>query len=510
VRCVLWLILAVIAGGIIGERMALGKAPNIVFVLADDLGYGDIQCLNPAHGKIATPHADRLAAQGMVFSDAHSGSAVCTPTRYGILTGRYAWRTRLQSGVLGPYDPPLIVADRLTVPKLLARSGYQTACIGKWHLGWNWPREGEKVLLDRPIGAGPTTRGFHYYFGTDVPNYPPYGFIENDRLTASPTAWFAGDARMVVGNPGAMVPGWQFDRILPMITAQAVQYVADRAADQKPFFLYFALTSPHEPIAPSAKFRGKSGINPVGDFVMETDWALGQVLVALDEHGLAQDTLVIFAADNGHSTYTGLPALLKAGHWPSQRFRGYKSDIWEGGHRVPLLVRWPGVVKAGARCESLVCLTDLMATCAELLGRALPDDAGEDSVSLLPALKGSHDSPRHEAVVHHSAGGRFSLRQGNWKLELCPGSGNQYSPPASRPSDAEAIRLGLPSVQLYDMSQDDVETVNVAPQHPEVVQRLTTLLERYVNDGRSTPGAPQKNDVPVDIRKPEATVAPGG
>jgi arylsulfatase A-like enzyme len=502
-------ILAAVAAGVMG-RPAAGKAPNIVFVLADDLGYGDIRCLNPAHGKIATPHADRLAGQGMVFTDAHSGSAICTPTRYGILTGRYAWRTRLQAGVLGPYDPPLIAADRLTVPKLLAANGYQTACIGKWHLGWNWPRRGEKVLFDRPVADGPTTRGFQYYFGTDVPNYPPFGFLRNDRLVAQPTAWFAGDRTMYLSYAGPIVPGWQFDEILPKLTHRAVRYIAERATDKKPFFLYFALTSPHEPIAPSAAFRGRSGINPVADFVMETDWALGQVLAALDEHGLAENTLVIFTADNGHGTYTGLERLLEAGHWPSQRFRGYKADIWEGGHRIPFLARWPGVVKAGASCDQLICLTDLLATCAELAGAKLPDNAGEDSLSLLAALKGAAGGPRHEAVVHHSAGGRFSLRQGKWKLELCPGSGNDTGRPTSYPSDSVAAKLGLPAIQLYDMSRDDIERVNVEAKHPEVVRRLTALLERHVNLGRSTPGAPQKNDVMVNIRKPEVEVAPGG
>ena len=278
----LMLIFAIGAVSFMGKPAA-GKAPNIVFILADDLGYGDVHCLNPAHGKIATPQMDRLATQGMVFTDAHSGSSVCTPTRYGILTGRYAWRTRLQSFVLRPYDPPLIAADRLTVPKLLASRGYQTACIGKWHLGWNWPRDGQKVLFDHPIADGPTTRGFGYYFGTDVPNYPPYGFIKNDRLVAQPTDWFKGDRKMVLGTPGPIVPGWKFDQILPRLTEQAVQYISERAADKKPFFLYFALTSPHEPIAPSAAFRGKSGISPLADFIMETDWALGQVLAALAE-----------------------------------------------------------------------------------------------------------------------------------------------------------------------------------------------------------------------------------
>jgi arylsulfatase A len=469
--------------------------PNIVYLLADDLGYGDIQCLNLEHGKIATPHVDRLASQGMVFTDAHSGSSVCSPTRYGILTGRYAWRTRLQSGVLWPYNPPLIASGRLTVPALLAQHGYHTACIGKWHLGWSWPKEAGQVVFDRPIADGPTARGFHDYFGVDLPNFPPYCFIDKDRTVGMPTA--QKTTKDLDGEPGPMLPDWRFDEILPKLTEKAVEYIGRRAADPKPFFLYFSLTSPHEPIAPSARFRGKSGISPVADFIMETDWAVGQVAAALDKHGLAENTLLIFAADNGHCSYTPLKPLLDAGHRPSQRLRGYKADIWEGGHRVPFIARWPGQVQAAAQCDQLICLTDLLASCAELLGTRLPDNAGEDSVSILPALRGTAAGPLREAVVHHSWDGRFSVRQGQWKLILCPGAGGF----GSKPSDAEAVTMGLPPVQLYDMSQDDRETTNVQGQHPEIVERLTALLDRYVADGRSTPGAAQNNDVAVDIRK---------
>jgi arylsulfatase A len=470
------------------------KRPNVVYILADDLGYGDIRRLNPEHGKIATPHVDRLASEGMVFTDAHSGSSVCTPSRYGILTGRYAWRTRLQSGVLWPYNAPLIAPGRLTVPALLQQHGYHTACIGKWHLGWNWPRKGGQIVFDRPIADGPTARGFHDYFGVDVPNFPPYCFIDKDRMAGNPTG--RKTTQNLDGLPGPMLPGWQFDAILPKLTAKAVDCIGQRAADKRPFFLYFALTSPHEPIAPSARFRGKSGISPLADFIMETDWVVGQVLEALDKHGLAKNTLVIFTSDNGHAPYTGLKALLDAGHWPSQRLRGYKSDIWEGGHRIPFIVRWPGTTKAGATCHQLICLSDLMATCAEVLGTSLPENAGEDSASILSALRGAAVGPLHEAVVHHSWDGRFSLRQGKWKLELCSGSGGW-----SAPADAQAVKRGLPAVQLYDMAHDDRERVNLQHEHPEIVERLTKLLERYVADGRSTPGPRQKNDVAVDIWK---------
>jgi arylsulfatase A-like enzyme len=462
--------------------------PNIVYILADDLGYGDVQCLNPQNSKIPTPNFDRLASEGMVFTDAHSGSAVCSPTRYGILTGRYAWRTRLQKSVLFPGDAPLIANDRLTVPSLLKKHGYTTACIGKWHLGMEWADEGD---YSGPIINGPTSHGFDYYFGTDVPNFPPYCFIENNQTVGKPTAKKV--TKDLDGLPGPMLPGWRFDQILPGITEKAVEYVGQRASVSQPFFLYFTLTSPHEPIAPSPRFKGKSGISQIADFIMETDWAVGEVIKAIDNNGLSDNTLVIFTSDNGHSSYTNLESLLNHGHKPSAQFRGYKSNIWEGGHRIPFFARWPDKIKAGSQSDQLICLTDLMATCAEILSVKLPDNAGEDSVSILPALMGKATQPLREAVVHHSVNGKFSIRQGKWKLAFCPGSGGYGSPP----EDKDAQKQGLPMLQLYDFSLDISESDNLVAKYPDVVTRLTTLLDKYIADGRSTSGKPQKNDVMV-------------
>jgi arylsulfatase A-like enzyme len=467
------------------------QRPNIVYILADDLGYGDVHCLNPRDSRIPTPNLDRLASQGMSFTDAHSSSAVCTPTRYGILTGRYAWRTRLQKSVLFPGDKPLIAKDRLTVPSLLKRHGYTTACIGKWHLGMEWSGEDD---YSQPIIDGPTSHGFDYYFGTDVPNFPPYCFIENDRTVGTPTAKKV--KKDLNGLPGPVLPGWRFDEILPGITNKAVEYIDQRAANRCPFFLYFALTSPHEPVAPSARFKGKSGISEIADFIMETDWAVGEVIKVLDKNGFNENTVVIFTADNGHSSYTNLQSLLKHGHKPSAQFRGYKSNIWDGGHRVPFLVRWPGKIKAGSHSDQLICLTDLMATCADIMGVQLPDDAGEDSVSILSALLGMATKPLREAIVHHSSSGKFSIRQGKWKLAFCPGSGGY----GSAPSDAEARKKGMPALQLYDLSQDVSEANNIIAKHPKVVDHLTKLLDKYIANGRSTPGIPQKNDVIVEQR----------
>lgn len=458
--------------------------PNIVIVLADDFGYGDAACFDPQHSKIPTPHIDRLAREGMMFTSAHSSAAVCTPTRYGLLTGRYNWRSPLQEGVIKPFGAPLISEDRLTIGGMLKRQGYHTACIGKWHLGWEWARNGKTVVFDQPIGGGPLTRGFDHYFGVDVPNYPPYTFIENDRVTALPTDTVprsvAVKANVTVN--GAMAPGWRFEEILPTLAAKAAAYIDQRAETGHPFFLFFALTTPHHPFTPSERFAGKSGISAIGDLVMETDWALGEVMTALERNGLAGNTLVIFCADNGHIGRFVEP-FQQAGHRVSGPFRGYKASIWEGGHRVPFVARWPGLVKPGSQCAQLISLNDCMATCAEITGVQLPANAAEDSFSLMPLLKGE-DRPIRAAVVSHSADGIFAIQRGEWKLI----AGRQ--------------------VALYNLATDIGETKNLSAQHPETVAELTALLKKYVGDGRSTPGPKQENDVPVVLNKTGSATVP--
>lgn len=489
--------------------------PNIVLILADDLGYGDVRCNNP-QGKIATPEMDRLAAQGMRFTDAHSSSSVCTPTRYSLLTGRYCWRTRLARGVLGGLSPPLIEPGRLTLPQLLLQHGYRTACVGKWHLGMRWAGkagaapfsdtiergpEGWQVDYTQPIAAGPNTAGFEYYFGISASlDMVPYTFIENERVVALPTVEKA--FAMMPGKPARTRPGpgaadFEATAVLPTLTRQAIEYIRRHAADArqgKPFFLYLALASPHTPIAPSPAWQGRSGLNPYADFVMETDACVGQVLAALEAEGLAGDTLVMVSSDNGCSPQADFAALLAKGHHPSYVFRGAKADIFEGGHRVPLLVRWPGRVAAGSTCDQLVGLVDVLASCADLLGARLPDNAGEDSVSFLPALLGTARGPLREALVHHSINGSFAIRQGRWKLALCPDSGGWSAP---RPGTAQARHL--PPVQLYDLAADVGERTNLQGRHPEVVARLRQLLAKYVAQGRSTPGRPQPNDRDIPI-----------
>jgi arylsulfatase A len=474
-------------------RAADEPKPNIVFILCDDLGYGDVHCLNPERCKIDTPQIDKMAAEGMTFTDAHSSSSVCTPTRYAIMTGRYNWRTKLQSGVLQGFSEPLIPKDRLTVAAMLQQQGYTTACIGKWHLGMNIPKdEPSPVITD-----GPTTRGFESYFGISASlDMPPFAFIDNDRFTGPLTTtkkWL---------REGPAAESFEAIDVLPTLTQKAVEFITAQAKNDKPFFLYMPLNSPHTPIVPSKAWQGKSSVGDYGDFVMETDWALGKVLGALDKAGIGGNTLVIFTSDNGCSKAANITNLQEQGHYPSGDLRGSKADIFDGGHRIPFIARWPEKTRAGSLCEQTVLQLDLMATCADIAGIELPDNVGEDSVSFLPSLKGKEQTPSRAAVVHHSINGSFAIRQGKWKLELCADSGGWSDP---KPNSPEA--RGLPDTQLYDLSTDLAESKNVQAEHPEEVARLTKLLEEIVANGRSTPGPKQANDAEIQTRKRIAATA---
>lgn len=489
-----------------------GNKPNIVFILADDLGYGDVTCFN-AQSKIPTPNLDKLAAQGMRFTDAHTSSSVCTPTRYSTLTGRYAWRTHLQSGVLDGFSTPLIASNRMTVASLLKANGYQTACIGKWHLGMNWQNKedsatdvsskdkpqktkpGSAVDWTKPILNGSTSLGFDYYYGISASlDMPPFVFIENDRVTAIPTT----EKKWQRSGPAA--ESFEGIDVMPELTRKAAGWIEQRATEKEPFFLYLAYSAPHTPILPTKEWQGKSGLNAYADFVMQTDAAVGELMATLERAGLATNTLVIFTSDNGCSPSANFGQLKAKGHNPSGPWRGHKADILEGGHRVPYIARWPARVKPGTSSDETICLSDLLATSAAIVGAKLPVNAGEDSVSILPALLGEKSmQPLREATVHHSIQGEFAIRKGFWKLALCPGSGGW-----SAPNDQAARKQGLPGVQLYNLAEDPGETNNLQAAHPEVVSRLTTLLKQYLADGRSTPGKKQANDAAVNLTKPNA------
>lgn len=474
------------------------KKPNILYIICDDLGYGDVQVLNPEKGKILTPKIDALAKEGMTFTDAHSASAVCTPSRYAVLTGRYSWRSRLQHGVLSGGDElePLIAEDITTVPKMLKGAGYKTTAIGKWHLGFKFVDEegnpskvyeGRKVI-GPPVGAivpnGPLSRGFDSYIG-----------FHHSRVMKT----VIKDDRVIDKMPPV--------KMLQFLGDHATEYIAKEADSEAPFFMYLALNSPHSPVEPSKAWQGKSGMGAYADFVMETDDVVGRVLQALEDNGIADNTLVFFTSDNGCSAPVSKAGKLEKefGHYPSADFRGYKSDIWEGGHRIPFIVRWPEKIAADVENDKLICQTSLMATCAEITGIDLQDDEGVDSYSILPMLKNKKAKTDYKLVVHHSIQGKFSIRSKKWKLELTPGSGGW-----SHPNDKAALKKDLPEIQLYNMLEDKEETTNVYKEQPKVVKKLTKELIEIVESGRTTCGDDQENDVTVDIYKTNAVQQSGG
>ena len=456
---------------------AAGATPNIVYILADDLGWGDLGCYNP-DSRIPTPNADRLASQGVRFTDMHSPSAVCTPTRYGILTGRYCWRTTLKKGVLGGYSPNLIEAGRLTVASMLKARGYYTAALGKWHLGLG---SQVKAGYNLPLRPCPRDHGFDYYFGIPASlDMDPYVWVENDRVVERPTAHTDGrnEPRGVFWRAGPIAPGFQLEQVLPTLTNKAVDFLRTRAAKPaQPFFLYLPLTGPHTPWLPAAEFRGRSGAGDYGDFAVQVDDSLGRVLAALDQAKLAGNTLVIFTSDNG--AHWNPQDKDRFPHRSNASWRGMKADIYEAGHRVPFLARWPGHIAPGSASGELGCLTDLMATAAGVLDVRLPKNAGEDSYNLLPAMLGKAGKPIREAVVHHSSEGTFAIRLGEWKLIQGRGSGGFSEPKRIEPGEGE------PAGELYNLRADPQETDNVYERRPVVVKRLAGLLDRYQREGRS-------------------------
>ena len=516
------------------------SSPNIVIIYADDLGYGDIQSYHQARGKIPTPHINHLTQKGMSFIDAHSSSAVCSPSRYTLLTGRYHWRTRLQKGIVGVFGDPVILPERMTIASIAKQKGYQTACIGKWHLGWDWPipeeqrplfssqqkevqatemhRNAWQSVFSQPIPGGPTAIGFDEYFGTDVPNWPPFCFIEGDQTLGIPSEF--GSAQLFGKNQasvqGPSLEGWDLKKVLPALGTKAVDFIARMSGNHQPFLLYLPLTSPHTPLSVNSTWEGKSGLGLYADLVMETDAIVGLVIDALEKYQLLDNTLIIFTSDNGCAPYIGnttqseaadttfsrwpwhrdslhhmpIAALEQQGHYPSGPLRGYKSDAWEGGHRVPFIVSWPGQIKAGSVNHQLVHQADIMATIAELLNISLPNDAGEDSFSFLAQLKGS-PQPIREYAVSTSIRGVPSMRHNHWKLILASGSGG-WSP-----------SYDTTAMQLYHLDDDIGETNNLASEYPNRIQQMTSTLKTFINTGRSTPGENQENEVEVVMMEME-------
>ena len=480
------LVLTALAGTPLIAAAETERQPNIVFILCDDLGYGDVQVLNPQRGKIPTPNLDRLAAEGMLFTDAHASASVCTPTRYGILTGRYCWRSRLQHGAISGHAKPIVDQKLLTVADFLKAQGYATICLGKWHLGVQY----EDAEFTSRVTDGPLQHGFDHFFGiTASLDMEPFAWIDDDRMTEAPTI-----TKHFFRN-GLAAPSFEAVDVLPTLTKKAIKFIKTRRQAAQPFFLYLPYASPHTPVVPTDEWKGKSGLGAYADFVMQNDAAIGDVLCALDEAGLRDNTIVYFGSDNGFAPAVHPQELEAQGHYPSGEFRGYKADIWEGGHRIPLMVRWPGVIEPGSKSDQLVSLTDLFATLADVLDQELPADAAVDSFSLLPLFKGG-DQPVRQIDIEHSNYGYFAIREGHWKLELCAGSGGW-----SNPREARALERDLPKVQLYDLANDPGEQHNVQAQHPEIVERMMRLLKEAIANGRTTPGPKQANDAEIKIYK---------
>ncbi|PXA03540.1 arylsulfatase [Coraliomargarita sinensis] len=478
--------------------------PNLVYIICDDLGYGDVSAFNP-EGKIATPNIDRLADEGMMFTDAHTTSSVCTPTRYNVLTGRYNWRTDLKSGVLNGYGPPLIDEDRLTFASLLRDHGYQTAMIGKWHLGMDLPfvdeaGRGKAIDWSRPIGRTPTSNGFDYFWGHGASlDFPPYVYIENNRYTSTNVSV---KSKKDLGIDCVFRTGPIADNFDPFTTLdefcdRSAAYIQDWDGE-KPFALYVPLTSPHTPILPTGEWDGKSGINNYVDFVMQTDAGVGKILDALDARGITGNTIVVFTSDNGCSPRADFKTLEAHGHQANGIFRGAKADIWEGGHRVPHIVRWPAKVEPGTRSDRLTLLGDIVATMADIVGADFAPDEAEDSVSFYATLTGQEEDPstKHQAIINHSVNGTFAVRTKEWKLCFSAGSGGW-----AEPKDKQALAMGLPKYQLYNMVNDPEESNNLYEKHPEIIEQLTEIGTQIVVNGRSTPGEPQPNDTANDWRQ---------
>jgi arylsulfatase A-like enzyme len=485
-----------------GKRTETAGRPHVVFILADDLGYGDLGCYGAT--KVRTPNIDRLADEGVRFTDAHSPSSVCTPSRYNLLAGRYCWRTWAGTSCVWSTDPLLIDTDRFTLPKLFKREGYQTACVGKWHLGFGRPGgEGWDDVYgpdyNRPLRPGPLEVGFDHFFGIPHVGQFPHVYIRDHEIVGRT----AEDRIEVVldKDEGYRLPyterpregktpwhtfkgtedfSYAHEDLAIRLTDEAVDWL-DRQTAEEPFFLYFAHRNVHGPIKPNSRFRGTSEIGAYGDFIHELDWSVGQILDTLDRRGLGENTIVFFSSDNGAVSRGYRPAdfVDYDGHRANGPWRGQKTEIYEGGHRVPLVVRWPGHVKPGRTSSQLAATTDILATAAELLGEDLPAAAGEDSFSFLPALLDrSTAGPVRETIVNDSYTGEIAMREGPWKLILAQHGGGisgqkrQYDP-------------DMPPGQLFNLERDPTESHSLYAKHPEKVAHLTGLLERIRQSGQS-------------------------
>jgi len=495
--------------------------PNIVLVVVDDLGYGDIGVYNPV-SKIPTPNVDKLASQGVVFTNGHTSASQSSPTRYGIMTGRYSWRTRLQVGVLPQFDEPLIDKDRMTVASLLKGAGYSTACIGKWHLGLGWqPIEGKTIDYrswgaspadidySKPLTASPNDFGFDYFFGLNASNnMVPYCFIENHKVVEIPTKLKYPVFDTESGR-GLVSPDYNTQYVEKTLFGKMMGWLEKHIKEEpeKPFFLYYSMSAIHEPCLPDDPNIGRSQAGLRGDKVTEVDDWMGKLLKWLDDNHLSDNTLFIFTSDNGARPGDNRGAVKKLadneygqkynpqkllnyareleeqpyyripdgsqtyqiyGHSSEGSNRGYKSDIYEGGHNVPFIMRWPGVVTPGEVKKDLICTLDFFATFAAIVGKEVPAHAGEDSYNMMPLLKGTNNGPIRKTLVHKAwYEGKIGITSEDWKLVPFKDGGGWSK-----------FRDITEEGQLYNLKEDPQEKVNLYDKYPEKVKELTLLLER--------------------------------
>jgi arylsulfatase A-like enzyme len=472
---------------LVSRNVVASDSPNVVVILADDMGYGDVQALNPG-SKIPTPNLNGLAESGMMFTDAHTPSAVCTPTRYGLLTGRYCWRSRLKRGVQNGYGPPLIEKNRPTMASFLKAQGYQTGIVGKWHLGLGFQRpDGRAIDFAKPLDHGPNDLGFGW--SRIIPaslDFPPYVYIENHRVTGLPNRTQEKQSFPQFLRKGELGSDFDMEGCLDHLAEQASGFIAEASKQDAPFFLYFPLTAPHKPVWPAKRFQGTTKLGSYGDFVAQVDWTVGSVLKAIDGAGVRDNTIVIYTSDNGSFMYRldesdakghvdddSVQGFRSDRHRANGPLRGTKADIWEAGHRVPFFVRWPGKVRKGSRSATTVCLTDVFATLADVVAKPKPTNAAPDSFSFLPDLHGKKRETERPIVIHHSSGGMFSGRLGDWKLVLGNGSGGRQQPkgkPFARP------------YQLFNLANDLGESEDVLSQNPQVAKELEAAVQAITKD----------------------------
>lgn len=499
------LILVVALPFVLCDQSNAGEHPNIILIYTDDQGYGDASCLN-SDSKFQTPNLDRLAREGMTFTDGHCSDTVCTPSRYGLLTGRYSWRTELKRGVFGAERAGLISNDRMTLASLLRDNGYHTAMVGKWHLGMDFPGDRGARDWTQPVQDMPLDKGFHYYYGIPASmNYGVLAWFEGRYAKVPPTLYTKKKENQIAisdyrikppyetrggslqgANPTTgkiqgmleVAPDFVDSECLMRFTDKAIEWIKSKALEARngePFFVYLPFTSPHKPVIPIERFRGKSDAGAYGDFMIETDWHVGRILELLDQEELADNTMVIFTSDNGPEN-TWKQRIKMHQHFSAGIYRGGKRSIYEGGHRVPFLIRWPAKVKAGRVWNRPVCQTDLLGTFAEMLDVGLPNNAGEDSDSFFKVLTNEQANLERAPMINHSASGRFAIRDEHWKL---------------------VMETKTESRELYDLATDPGEKFNLIDRHPEIAERLTARITSIVNAGRSSPGKPVQNDTPI-------------